>query len=237
MLGLVTLTGIDERTDPDEIIELKQEYPFLEFGVLISEDRTGKENRYPRLETLKKYDGKELDLSLHVCGSMARNVAHNADWRPLYEMAQEYWHMFNRIQLNISNIASLNKGKGFSKEIKFIKHKRFIIQISPDSSAIYNFYKKRTNVAGFQDGSGGLGISPDAWLPSDEPFFGYGGGLGPDNVEREIQKIMEINKNPFWIDMEAKLRTDDWLDIKKCRRVAEICACYVIHRYDLAKSP
>jgi phosphoribosylanthranilate isomerase len=48
---------------------------------------------------------------------------------------------------------------------------------------------------------------------------GYAGGIGPDNVVDIIKRINAAG--PYWIDMESKIRTDNWLDLKLCRAVCE----------------
>lgn len=57
-----------------------------------------------------------------------------------------------------------------------------------------------------------------AW-PSPFPnrTCGYAGGLGPDNLETELPRIIgAARKHPFWIDMESSLRgLDDCFDLGK----------------------
>lgn len=53
---------------------------------------------------------------------------------------------------------------------------------------------------------------------------GYAGGFNPDNVAEKLSFLMENSQvGDFWIDMESGVRTDDWFDTDKVRRVLRIC--------------
>ena len=58
-------------------------------------------------------------------------------------------------------------------------------------------------------------------------LHGYAGGLGPDNIESELQRIAAAAGDaPFWIDMETRVRSDndEQFDLNKVRRCLEITA-------------
>ncbi len=77
------------------------------------------------------------------------------------------------------------------------------------------------------DTSGGAGILPADWPEPTKQFWcGYAGGLGPDNVAEQVEKINQTCNGLFWIDMERRVRTDDdsALDMAKVRKVLELCA-------------
>jgi len=72
------------------------------------------------------------------------------------------------------------------------------------------------NHAVLVDGSGGRGISPEQWERPDADSgkaVGFAGGLGPDNITAELQKIRAVAQGEWWADMEGKLRIDDWFSI------------------------
>lgn len=50
---------------------------------------------------------------------------------------------------------------------------------------------------------------------------GYSGGLGPGVLEKELMDIAKVAKPGSWIDMEGKVRTNDWFDINKARPTVE----------------
>lgn len=221
MLNRVTFTGVDDRTNVNDLVDLTKRFPFVEFGVLISKGNTNRSvvNRYPNATIFKKLKNKGLNLSCHLCGSVARNIVKKDDWNEFFDLLSKDYEIFNRFQLNVSGV------KGFSRDIHFIEEKDFIIQLKEDMS-LYNAYKDLPNVFGFQDNSGGVGRFEDNWLDSDR-YFGYAGGLNIDNVESVIRDLYVVNNADFWIDMETSVRTFDWFDINKCEQILKVCEPYV----------
>lgn len=83
-------------------------------------------------------------------------------------------------------------------------------------------YGNMPNVVGFQDNSGGSGKYEGEWRAPLGDFFGYGGGISPENVIEAVRKINEVSASvDYWIDMESGVRTREKFDIKKCREVCE----------------
>jgi hypothetical protein len=77
------------------------------------------------------------------------------------------------------------------------------------------------------DRSHGTGVLSGTWpAPYRTIATGYAGGLGPDNLQEQldrINRVVPVNV-PIWVDMETKLRSPDNLtfDLDKCQRVVEI---------------
>ena len=81
------------------------------------------------------------------------------------------------------------------------------------------YYKK---VSILLDSSGGLGIDTPL-IPLDiECKVGYAGGFGPDNILEKTRLLLNSEKtHDFWVDMESKIRTNDWFDIKKAYDICQ----------------
>ena len=73
----ITFTGIDAKTDIQDLIDIQREFPIAEFGVLTSYHWNENGNRYLNPAFLSNlYAGNgELNLALHVCGSAAPTAA------------------------------------------------------------------------------------------------------------------------------------------------------------------
>ena len=72
------------------------------------------------------------------------------------------------------------------------------------------------------DKSGGRGAAPPSWPKAREgAFCGYAGGLNPDNIGVALPAIAACvpEGQPYWIDMESGVRTDDRFDLDKCELV------------------
>jgi hypothetical protein len=218
MLNKVTFTGIDNYCKTKELIELQKEYPFVEYGILVSHMHTNKrtEKRYPDLVMLKGLKRENLNLSIHICGKAAREIITKNSFTLFNELTKDYLPMFQRIQLNIS-------GTKNCIPVAFDLSQEIIIQTKSDDITTLEMLKlDNSNVVGFQDNSGGKGIAENIWLESEDDYFGYAGGISPENVIDCIKSIDEIRNKPYWIDMESNIRTNDKFDITKCRSICEL---------------
>ena len=217
MLKKVTFTGIDARTKAAELIALYREFPFIEFGFLVSDSLTGKNRnpRYPAQVILKAYKKAKLPMALHLCGKVAMDVVKKDDWGTVYRMMGEYMPLFDRIQINAA------QARHILPSITLPEGKQIILQTHDGNDTMWEQYGSMPNVTAFQDNSGGTGKFENTWRAPLGEFFGYGGGLSPENVVEAVRGIQEVCPTDFWIDMESGVRTNDWFDVKKCREVCE----------------
>ena len=79
-INRVTLTGADNSIEPQQLFELSEKYPFVEWGILLSRNSMGSK-RFPslkwmnRLESLDKdYFNQEILYSGHLCGSFVKEL-------------------------------------------------------------------------------------------------------------------------------------------------------------------
>lgn len=217
MIKRVTFSGIDQWTKVKDVVEIYKSYPFVEFAYLYTENRNAG-NRYPQPVILKGYKKAGVPMAVHICGKAAHEVMKTGDWSPVYSAIGQYMDMFDRIQINIP------KTSRFSRSVEFPADKKIIIQIHPGTEEMFSCYKSNPNVQGFQDGSGGHGIVCEDWMKPETGFFGYAGGICPENVVSVIGKIEAVCPSDFWIDMETGIRTNDRFDVEKCRQVCKAIA-------------
>ena len=203
----ITLTGLDRNTDLTKLPNKK----CCEYGILYTEDPEDR-NRYPTWDIIYSilHDLKGYNLALHVCGKGARNQLKNFGLSPLTNCV-------HRIQIN---------GKLTKEEVEFFcrAYPRHTIITQHNSSNDDLTDLKIDNHAYLIDASDGRGLSPDTWNHKFDFDINYGfaGGLGPDNLEQEMIKIEEYAGTRTWVDMENKLRTDDWFDVDKAKQVLDI---------------
>lgn len=219
----ITLTGIDSKVDPEDLIKLSDSG--AELGFLYTYDREGR-NRYLN----RDWAGwTQLSLAqraaLHVCGRRAYVELLQPYGAPFTGLGNPYWSPVNelgalggqanllrsvqRIQLNgrfnvdqIEQVCEL-----YPHHIVITQHTHLNVGLLKVRAA---------NHALLVDGSGGTGKSPDKWVaPETDKAVGYAGGLGSDNLTRELDAIQAVARPGWWVDMENKLRTDDWFDVTK----------------------
>ena len=194
----MTATGADEQTDVIELAKLD-----AEIGLLYTETPEGR-NRYPRWEWILETSLELRRASLHVCGRGARAklMAGNL---PVSG--------FQRIQIN---------GGTLALEVEHLceMYPRHTIITQHHVNNAHLLAVRAENHALLVDASGGRGKSPEAWSqPDTGKAVGFAGGLGPDNLANELHNITAIARSGWWVDMEGKLRVDDWFSLELASEV------------------
>lgn len=220
----ITFTGIDSATDLDEVERLSGQYP-IEWGILFSQSRQGKDPRYPPLHVVERAVMKtRASFAAHLCGGYTRAIMDGTK----FNHDEIFLEWFDRIQIN-HRAPEIEKILDFSESSKH--H-----YVNSDDGVAEGFYTcvvpfrtdefpPDTAVDWLFDASGGTGKLPKAWpkYPTNQiqvgNGYGYAGGIRPDNVLEVLEAIDA--RGPYWIDMETGVRTDDWLDLSKCREVCE----------------
>ena len=227
MLEKIVFTGIDERTDINSLIELQSQYPKIEFGMLSSKTwKENKNNRYPNPIILKKMRGLNLNLSLHLCGELARRTIKENDWKTVKEFFGKELDLFQRIQLNVigSKVKSNYSLPNLGKEI--IIQQKNIFDMPVFQNVLLN--ERVENVSVLFDTSGGRGKYKkdfDVYEIEHQSNIkmGFAGGINTDNCLDVISRIeSNLSKDiSFWIDMETGVRERDWFSTDKVKLICE----------------
>lgn len=225
----ITFTGIDARTDLQELQAIQQQYPLAEFGVLTSYHWYENGNRYLDPELMSLLRGRGLNLSLHICGSAVHDAAVK-EWDKIDELTKSNLDIFKRVQLNISG---RKDSPAFCWIPIIIGQELIVQQKGSDNMTLFNAtvkhwrerpYPHRDVISVLLDASGGRGIDTPIEILDTKEKVGYAGGINPENVGDKLYQLMTSHKvGDFWIDMESGVRTDNWFDLDKVRRVLEIC--------------
>jgi phosphoribosylanthranilate isomerase len=214
MLKRITVTGADDSvTDIEKLLETSREYPLVEWGILISRSSMG-HPRYPSLEWLDKLatmyykNPNVLNLSAHICGRWVREIFFEGKTEVFDVVPMD---IFKRVQFNFH----ANEHKVDRDALHDILRTKFskydlIFQFDGVNNSLIE-YATMCGLRAFPlfDKSGGAGILPDEW-PIAEGYSGYAGGLSPENVVGELEKIDKARDGyPIWIDAETYLRSED----------------------------
>lgn len=222
----ITFTGIDAKTDIQDLIDIQREYPILEFGVLMSYHWYENGNRYLNPQLLGNLWGQSLNLALHVCGRAASDAS-DGFWNRINLHLAGNLGLFKRVQVNIAGRTDVPYRLASPPTV----HTEVIIQQKGINDIEFFERSKWMNTSVLLDASGGRGIdTPIEILPNllhggiSDYKVGYAGGINPDNVAEKLTFLMENEQvGDFWIDMESGVRTDDWFDTTKVRQVLTIC--------------
>ena len=225
MIEIVTFTGVDDRTDFDELIYVAGKYPFVEFGILVG-SQTGQDNPiFPSLflvDRLRKTLPSDR-ISIHLCGKYARAVA-SPTLEERLPRIYDISNGFGRIQVNLhgdtDNTNRVTVDPGYL--LSFANHSsasRVILQHRSGWKDVPLIHHKIEYLFDLSEGSGLEGF--DHWPePPNNMRVGYAGGIGPHNINQAIKFANMHPDHPIWIDMESKVRTSDyWFDMDKIRTV------------------
>lgn len=234
ILNRVTITGADDSIEPRELLQLSNEFPFVEWGILMSKSQVGNA-RFPSPAWLRDLEdiSPDLNLSAHLCGRVVRKLLLGDD-----ELWAGWQRWFKRAQLNFHAEATPWDPLRFATALRAekYKHLQWIFQIDGASGNEYvNAVRDlgtHIDVVELFDLSGGAGVLPWEWPKGDgqHRYRGYAGGLSPDNVVEQLAAIETVAQPPCWIDVETHVRSerDTAFDLAKVRAFLEAARPWVI---------
>lgn len=229
-LEKVTISGADDLISPKDLTKISQQYPFVEWAILLSYSQKGN-NRYPSKDWMNELvkEADNLNLAGHLCGKWMRDLIKNGNVSFISEIP--IWDNLKRIQLNFAKQPIELSWDCIEQLRKFCwkDKKQFIIQMDGINNEILSKLMNAGVLSfGLFDLSGGTGVLPEEWperIPGivSDAYRGYAGGLNPDNIKEELIKMNESCKDSIlWIDMESGVRTNDIFDLEKVVKCLEI---------------
>jgi hypothetical protein len=233
ILNKITVTGADDTTSINDLYQIQNKYPFVEFGILIRSSETIKSSFFSRFPSLKwlnelaiKSHEQRLNLSMHLCGDPVFDILENG--RLPNHISQI---AYQRIQINTHGEIHKYNYEKFLPELRRNFNTTFIFQLDGvNQHLMYNSAREGiTNISGLYDLSHGAGVVPDNWIkdPEDGLYYGYAGGLSPKNVAFQLSKIETLTNNT-WIDAETFLRKDGKFDLNLVTEFLEAASPWVI---------
>jgi hypothetical protein len=203
----ITFTGADNVDSIPAMQSLSARYP-IEWGVLIDPARQ-RNPLFPREETRDAMVRAGFRLSAHVCGELARSIVDGLN--PPLAIGG-----FSRLQINHGRA-----GSNMQEILNSIDYGARI-GVRP-ALQCQGAFPSIMGVDWLYDISFGTGVQGTDWPPltTAQPFCGYSGGLGAENVQSRLQRVAVSPGIPYWIDMESGVRTNGRFDVAKCQAVCE----------------
>ncbi len=239
----VTITGADDTTNPADLIVMSEQYPWVEWGLLFgagvlpgSAIGDGA-RRFPSHEwtrnliAMARANRVRLNLSYHLCGEYMREACLGGDLVSMGMIDLGMWNAAQRVQLNFHAIAQRvdvetmvgmmeRGGKDWILQLDGVNNDRF--------EALRLRYDRAVPLF---DLSGGAGIVPKDWPKAfPQVYCGYAGGLGPLNLQAEIERIKpQASGETIWLDMETRVRddADRTLDIARVTEALDVCSMHI----------
>jgi hypothetical protein len=231
----VTITGVSDDTDIGEILDLSVKYPFVEWGVLLSEKSSGTEPRYPSAEWVRdlsvalhadRFDSEHPRFAAHLCGATMRKFMtgitmdhYSTEWLDPFGITDdEFNQLFDRTQVNFN----ARREKFTPEHMNAMMEGWYenmdgniITQINHNNAWVTDVIQSRETSMNalrahmvLHDASGGRGTQMDALnKPIAGVLNGYAGGINPSNVISTLESLdTHIGQGYIWIDMESGVR-------------------------------
>ena len=167
-------------------------------------------------------DKYKIRLAIHVnrewCDEICRNGKIPSELQEFFELNRNnnpYQPIIKRWQLNIPK-DTVNKIQycGLKRLFDSNPEKEFILQYNDNTRDVCRMlHGMNTRFSLLYDASGGRGLSPNSWMAPVYPnvYQGYSGGMSPENVSENLDKISSVvpSGSYIWIDAEGRLKSDD----------------------------
>lgn len=226
MIDRVTVTGADDSVRVEDLVKIQEEYPFVEWGILLSKSSEGRP-RFPSMGWINVLSAvkNKLTLSGHLCGRWVRDICDGK--KTLYEDRPELEGLFGRYQLNFHSYRHRIKDKtAFAAAVADLSVQQVILQFDKvNNELLLHLLRQQIDAVPLFDTSGGAGVLPGNWPKALDVYSGYAGGLSPENLAEQMKLVSQVcGDGPIWIDAETRLRSSDnsQFDLEKvCRFLDE----------------
>lgn len=183
IIHTVTITGADDGTDIEDLAALSAEFPFVQWGGLVSKSQEGGP-RFPSRPWIDELgnvvSSRHLRAAMHLCGRWMRELlTGDLAWNDLPAVA----NFAQAYQFNTHGVSVTPSPDDFLRALDERKSSRtFIFQWNALSEPLAVVaHKNGFWSAGLFDSSGGAGKLPSGGWPSPHAIplpMGFAGGLG-----------------------------------------------------------
>lgn len=219
----VTFAGLDESADLGKLKEIRSLYFTVEWGIRLAVEHQGREEGFPDIEWIRRL-APELNLCAQLCGKNAGDFLHGDDT----ELMAHYgacWQQFRRIQIDSPKAID---GVDLPKLVRLIEknsEKQIVFRVRDQNLEIADaLVTQGISCAALFDQSEAQDPTQKKW-PKGVPRFagcGYAGGLGPDNIYKQLSPILNAAQTAerWWVEIDSSVRT-----IEADRNVFSLASC------------
>ena len=221
-IGKVTVTGADDSVAPEDLLATAREFPFVEFGLLLSRSTRGTP-RFPSDGWIKQLvqacrtdsrrrGATEAPFAGHFCGSFVRDILCGA-W-PWEELQKGFGRMISRWQLNTYGVPHACRPAAFISALKEVNRKGRQVTLqydwrNPDplSAAV----ESGCGISVIYDASAGcFGLPGNGGCPQNAALpYGIAGEFTAENLERSLAWLASLtDARPFWLHTRTAFRAE-----------------------------
>lgn len=231
-----TFTGIDRFTDLGRVVDLSARHPSVEWGILYSPTRAGKEPRYLSADQINAALDRlpaACSIALHLCGRGVTDLL-NDNQSEASLLMRRVAARHGRVQINVN----LPKTPDLLSPLRAwlaIEAKSLglsvITQHNKSNLALTEALRGLPNHAVLFDASGGRGLPREGGWPAplDDLHCGYAGGIGPQTINADLLAIQSAaGSRPYWVDMEGRVRdAQDRLSLDAAETCLRACDAFL----------
>lgn len=225
-INKVMIAGMDNKVSIVELEKLKEEFPFVEWGVLFSQPKAGT-NRYPDHVWIQEFCNSNTgDMSAHFCGVYAREILEKG----IFDGAENLQSNFTAVQLNYNFGRSKNWKRNNLDTFIEEYDRDIILQYNKSNEFLLNLLPHNDKVRMLYDASGGRGTEiTGIYNPVKQFYTGYAGGINVDNVDKICTNInLHPHNNEVWIDLESGARNQfNEFDLELVKRILSKTQKYI----------
>jgi len=234
LVKTITCSGVNEDNDIQQTIAFLKQYEKAEFGVQCSPKKVSPQ--MPRFEWLDELisklneNGLERRVALHLNEGFAISFCTGKVPDEIAQMINK-GQAIGRLQINykigrdvLSNGLKVPAVKDICRAMDETRPHQIIFSASkPNLPLIRQIHAHRKDFDILFDDSFGEGILPhERQKPLFEDIFqGYAGGISPENVMTELDKISAVTNKSVFIDAEGKLKEDGCFSFNRAAKYIE----------------
>ena len=224
ILDRVAICGPDDTTNIRDMQAISLDFPFVEWGILLMKNKEGNPG-YPSYNKVVDFLEAKLLCCGHLCGEWVWDFD-GESWGVF--AARPRYTEFQRFQLNFAGrplMPKLVEGL-YKSRLK----QQVIFQVPDLENLVFRLaVASKLNVAGFFDTSRGKGKLPASWPKAlEDVYCGYAGGLNPDNLEENLEKISQVANVPAWIDVQTGVAIEGKINFEKVYKFLTIAKKFVL---------
>jgi hypothetical protein len=222
----VTFAGVDETAEPARLIDVRSLYFTVEWGVRLAVEHQGQEAGFPPVDWIGKL-APDLNLSAQLSGKIAKDFLQGDDAR-LMDQYGAFWPLFRRIQINCSTGQDCVDLTRLAQLLEKNSEKQIIFRDrSGNLDVAETLVTRGISCSVLFDQLEAQEPAQKKWPKGIKKFAGcgYAGGLGPDNIYKQLSPILNAAQSAkrWWVEMDSDLRVmengRDVFSLASCKRV------------------
>jgi len=208
----VTFTGIDETAEVERLTEIRSHYFTVEWGLWLAGEPEGSAPGFPGVEWICKLPAG-LNLSAQLFGKSAGDFLQGDDSKLLTKYGK-VWSRFRRIQINSTEGIDPMDLSGFTRLIAKNADKQIILRIHDRNLEVADaLVAQGISCSTLFDESEVQEAAQKKWPKGLKRFAGcgYAGGLGPDNIYKQLTSILNAAQSAerWWVEIDSSLRVKE----------------------------